>query len=428
MFLLSFFILAGVMAVDSEVTHYQLKNNPLCLHVSKPEKYKRGEWTFAENLVADNDEINPKFTDKVVYNRQNFSLCLKNLTDADTGIYKLALKTVNLTSVSETHRVIVQENVPKPVIKMSVQHSNLSVGTCNITVNCSIQDDWVWSVCVKDSCTTSQKSLSKVNISISTNYRTVFCSGNNYVSTNNVSESIATMCKYTILFLNTNITYTVLLYRYKLVLVDFFYYILTRHYLLIVCCFFPGFSKSIAENDKEAENKTSQSPFVVIIVFVVSLCLCAFMAFMAKKISSECNQHQEQASTSQFIRSQPLDSELQPEPRCSTSSSEAEASYENVDTTQTSNVRETLECVPSETVDTVYSILQAQNLMPPPGKGDSSKDAKGHKTTRGVSTSQPVTVDKPEPPAQTESLYSVLQPTKSEVTAPPAGQTGYEQR
>ncbi|XP_029381641.1 T-lymphocyte surface antigen Ly-9 isoform X2 [Echeneis naucrates] len=382
MFLLSFFILAGVMAVDSEVTHYQLKNNPLCLHVSKPEKYKRGEWTFAENLVADNDEINPKFTDKVVYNRQNFSLCLKNLTDADTGIYKLALKTVNLTSVSETHRVIVQENVPKPVIKMSVQHSNLSVGTCNITVNCSIQDDWVWSVCVKDSCTTSQKSLSKVNISISTNYRTVFCSGNNYVSTNNVSESIATMC----------------------------------------------FSKSIAENDKEAENKTSQSPFVVIIVFVVSLCLCAFMAFMAKKISSECNQHQEQASTSQFIRSQPLDSELQPEPRCSTSSSEAEASYENVDTTQTSNVRETLECVPSETVDTVYSILQAQNLMPPPGKGDSSKDAKGHKTTRGVSTSQPVTVDKPEPPAQTESLYSVLQPTKSEVTAPPAGQTGYEQR
>lgn len=98
--------------------------------------------------------------------------------------------------------VNVADAVPTPVVRMSAVHFNLSGELCNITVNCSIQDDWVWSVCVEDSCRTSQRSLRKVNITVSAENRTVTCSGNNYVSTSSISVSAEAMCEYNGMFLS----------------------------------------------------------------------------------------------------------------------------------------------------------------------------------------------------------------------------------
>ncbi|TDG99653.1 hypothetical protein EPR50_G00195990 [Perca flavescens] len=167
-------------------------------------------------------------------------------------------------------------------MRMSGLHSNLSVGFCNITVNCSIQDDWASSVCNEDSCETSQRSLfRKVNITIFTDNSSIICSGNNHVSTSNVSKSIETMC----------------------------------------------FRESNPEHEE-----ASEQPIVIT-----------------------------DTSTAPIIPSQPV--EAQSEPRVSTSSSsQAEACYENVDATQpcqTSSPTISPRDEQSQKVDTVYSFLQA---------------------------------------------------------------------
>ncbi|XP_042073943.1 SLAM family member 9-like, partial [Haplochromis burtoni] len=180
------------MAEDPTATYYQLKNSSVCLNVRKPPPYKRGEWKFNTMIIVDDTEINPKYTDRVTYSAGNLSLCINNLADTDTGIYEVSYR-FNYITVSEKHQVIVQDVVPRPVIIMSKLGSNQSAGLCSITVNCSIQDYWLWSVCDEDGCRTSQKSFSEVNITIFTENRAVVCRGNNHVSTNKASEN-STLC------------------------------------------------------------------------------------------------------------------------------------------------------------------------------------------------------------------------------------------
>ncbi|KAL4007110.1 G2/M phase-specific E3 ubiquitin-protein ligase [Sarotherodon galilaeus] len=179
------------MAEDSTATYYRLKNSSVCLNVRKLPPYQRVEWKFNNIFIADDTELNPNYTDRATYSAGNLSLCINNLADTDTGIYEVSYRR-NFISVTEKHEVIVQDVVPRPVIIMSKLGSDQSAGLCSITVNCSIQDYWLWSVCDEDGCRTSQKSFSEVNITIFTENRAVVCRGNNHVSTNKASESL--MC------------------------------------------------------------------------------------------------------------------------------------------------------------------------------------------------------------------------------------------
>nr|XP_024654968.1 T-lymphocyte surface antigen Ly-9-like [Maylandia zebra] len=164
------------MAEDQTATYYQLKNSSVCLNVKKLPEYECVEWKFNKTIIADDRKINPKYKDRVVYSAGNLSLCINNLADTDAGIYEVSYRQ-NFITMSEKHQVIVQDVVPRPVIIMSKLSSNQSAG---LTVICSIQDYWLWSVCDEDSCRTSQKSFSEVNITIFTENRAVVCRCNNH--------------------------------------------------------------------------------------------------------------------------------------------------------------------------------------------------------------------------------------------------------
>ncbi|CAI5669346.1 unnamed protein product [Oreochromis niloticus] len=183
------------MAEDPTATYYRLKNSSVCLNVRKPPPYKRGEWKFNTIIITDDTEINPIYKERVVYSAGNLSLCINNLADTDAGIYEVSY-IQNFITMSEKHEVIVQDVVPTPVIIMSKLGSNQSAGLCSITVNCSIQDYWLWSVCDEDGCRRSQKSFSEVNITIFTENRAVVCRGNNHVSTNQASENLTLCFRY----------------------------------------------------------------------------------------------------------------------------------------------------------------------------------------------------------------------------------------
>ncbi|XP_035772462.1 SLAM family member 9-like [Neolamprologus brichardi] len=180
------------MAEDPTTTYYGLKNSSVCLNVKKLPEYEHVEWKFNKTIIADDRKINPKYKERVVYSAGNLSLCINNLGDTDAGIYEVSYSQ-NFITMSEKHQVIVQDVVPTPVIIMSKLGSNQSAGLCSITVNCSIQDYSLWSVCDEDGCRTSQKSFSEVNITIFTENRAVVCRGNNHVSTNKASENL-TLC------------------------------------------------------------------------------------------------------------------------------------------------------------------------------------------------------------------------------------------
>ncbi|XP_067381121.1 uncharacterized protein si:ch1073-220m6.1 isoform X3 [Channa argus] len=269
----------------------------------------------------------------------------------------------------------VADHVPTPVIKMSVLRSNLSARSCNISVNCSIQEGWLSSVCDEDSCITSLKSLKKVNITISTDNRTVVCSGSNHVSESNVSESKDTTC-----FTITN----------------------------------PAYPEELPEH------------LVIVIAFIVSLFVFAIIIFVTKKLSST-KSNQGQTSTSHLIQNQQLEAQSQPEPRVSTSSfNRAEAAYENVDAihpNQTSSTRGQLGSASSQKVDTVYSILQRPKVTPALVTADSSNNTKRHHNTEQSSASYSANPLTAKQAMQIDTVYSLLQrPKKSEATAPPIGQ------
>ncbi|XP_040886693.1 uncharacterized protein LOC121176708 [Toxotes jaculatrix] len=362
--LLGCWILTGIMAEDPEVTHYQLKNSSVCLHVSKPPPRNSAKWTFAGTFIISSDTSNPNFANKVDYERENLTLCLKQLTDTDSGIYKVSFHDSGFKEVSETHRVIVEEHVPRPVIRISVLFSNLSAGLCSISVNCSVHDDWVRSVCDEDDCRTSDKSLTKVNISVSTYNRTVVCSGNNHVSTNNVSESMTTMCS----------------------------------------------SKSAPEH-----TEALHLPIVIVICVAVLVVLISFFTHMVKTLFLECNHHQGQTSAAHLGQSHPVEAQPQHEPRASTSSSsQAEATYENLDATQSSSATQQSGSTPSEGVDTVYCMLQAPNVIPSLSKSDKSRGTKGREMIREPPTSQPVSVNEAECLTKIDTVYSVLQKPKKQ--------------
>ncbi|XP_054457871.1 T-lymphocyte surface antigen Ly-9 [Anoplopoma fimbria] len=192
--LLSCWMIAGVTAKDQPSLHYRVKNSSICIQVEK--SLRQNTWLLNKKAIVLDKIITPRYKDKVDYDPINHTLCINKLTETDSGNYTFQFINSEDEQSEEIHRLIVQESVPRPVIRMSGLHSNLSAGQCNITVKCSIRDEWVWSVCDEVSCITSEESLREVNITIFTGNRSIVCSGNNHVSTSNVSESTEAMCKY----------------------------------------------------------------------------------------------------------------------------------------------------------------------------------------------------------------------------------------
>lgn len=365
-------IIAGHITAGNPITkHYRVKNSSFCLQVGKSPPRDDVMWTFNETVIVFNKEVEPNVTDRVVYNWKDKSLCVNNLTETDSGIYEVLLRDTHRKS--ETHQLIVQDAVPRPVIRMSVFSSNLSDAFCNITVNCSVWDEWVWSVCDEDGCINSQRSFSGFNITISAENRAVVCSGKNHVSTS-VSERLELKC----------------------------------------------FTKSSRKQDEAPQHLALLAIIIIVVVAAVCILLCALTVLVAKRHFSRRNHPQASPSLAQIIQSQPAEAESEPVPRLSTSSSEAEASYENVDTTRPSQTssptvcpREELGSRQSQPVDTVYSFLQAPKGTDSVGENDRSKDTKGHMRIQEASASQTVTLNETQQPPQIDTVYSVLQKSEN---------------
>ncbi|XP_072232612.1 uncharacterized protein [Leuresthes tenuis] len=355
--LLSCWIFTGIVAEEPPMTYYSLKNSTVCLNIKKPPPYYEVSWKLSGKVLYSSRGINPNYKDKVRPGAGN--ICVEMLTEEDVGIYEVSFTDDKYTSVSEKHQIFVQEMVPRPVMTvMSARPGNLSAESCSVSVNCSIHDDSLWSVCDEEACRPSLKSFGELNITIFSDNRTVVCSGNNHVSRNNVTESMGALCVRKI-------------------------------------------------NDKPQEEQPHPPVEGIVISVLLALMFLVMLAVFAKRFSSKCK-NQAATSTAGLIQSGPLEEQIQSEARASTSSS-SDASYENLDISnrrERSIPREEQFSRESQKVDTVYSIPKpAASRSKSKGKNDSAK----LKNTQETLTSGSAFSDETQHSTQIDTVYSLLQ-------------------
>ncbi|KAM8900116.1 uncharacterized protein AB9W97_010219 isoform 2-T2 [Spinachia spinachia] len=279
--LLSCAMAAAIAAEGPPETHYRKKNDSLCLRVKHSPPHREARWLFNTEAIAYSKTITPKYEDKVFYYPTDHSLCINNLTETDSGLYTFSFLDFAHFDSKETHRLVVEETVPRPVVRLSALHSNRSAARCDITVNCSIGDGWAWSVCDVAGCRTSQRSnRTVVVINIFSDNASIVCGGENHVSASSASESTEATC-----LINPEETWT--------------------------------------------------PPSLVVIVTMVAVCvsLCVFVLIVSKGIlPTGRSGHQEGTPAARVAQSQQAEASPPPEWRVSTSTSSlAEACYVNVE-------------------------------------------------------------------------------------------------
>ncbi|XP_076018706.1 uncharacterized protein LOC143010316 [Genypterus blacodes] len=326
--LLSYCVFAGVTASEPE-RHYGLKSSSVCLHRGISSAFVQGSWTFEKTAVAYDSGVTDKYRGKVDHNRQNHSLCINNLTGADSGNYELSFFSNDQQS-KEIHTLTVQDHVPCPIIRTSVLSSNLSAGFCNFTVNCSVYGDWVWSLCDEKHCPTSQRSFTKVKITITADNQTITCSGKNHVSESKVSESMEGRC----------------------------------------------LNEPSPELKEEAKTLKLEGTRLWVIVALSVICLGSVVVFCWIFLTKP----KEETAVAPLVQSQIVEASPQ-NGREDLSSDQIEPEYENVEPDNTDvTPKEEVEPKPLLQTDSIYCFLQLPAAVAKTEKTEEGKEKKGNKT------------------------------------------------
>lgn len=104
--------LPGITAEESPVEelptrHYRLKNSSFCLGLGNSSELKDIMWTYNKNVIVLNKEVTTK-TDKMEYNPSDMSLCINNVNETDSGIYKILFVSGQNKQLTKTHKLVVE--------------------------------------------------------------------------------------------------------------------------------------------------------------------------------------------------------------------------------------------------------------------------------------------------------------------------------
>ncbi|XP_029930615.1 uncharacterized protein LOC115375337 [Myripristis murdjan] len=174
------FLMLGLLVCSeppgsSAVTpRFVLKGENVTLNVRKPD-IQEGTifaWKFKSRhnvvrLVNDKSFISPNYARRVEFSLEDYSLLLKNLTEADSGVYSALLSWDRDLKVAE-YEVTVQERVSP--VHLTVKPVSSSSDSCNVTVTCSSQDSSISSTltCDGEDCSLEGGERSEVTASAAT--------------------------------------------------------------------------------------------------------------------------------------------------------------------------------------------------------------------------------------------------------------------
>uniref|UniRef100_A0A667YZ00 Immunoglobulin subtype domain-containing protein n=1 Tax=Myripristis murdjan TaxID=586833 RepID=A0A667YZ00_9TELE len=187
-FFVCLFVFTGSSAVTSR---FVLKGEDVTLDVQKPD-IQEGTifaWRFKREdnvvrLVNEKPVVSKNYRGRIEFSLEDYSLLLKSLTEADSGVYSALLygdKEKKLTEYEVTVQVSPVHLTVKPVSSSS--------DSCNVTVTCSSQDSSISSTltCDGEDCSLEGGERSEVTASATT-FRvhvfdgSVICNHSNQVS------------------------------------------------------------------------------------------------------------------------------------------------------------------------------------------------------------------------------------------------------
>lgn len=85
--------------------HYQRKNASFCEEIGDAPPYDI-RLIFKNKLVVNSNKSIEVYKHRVSYSEKNIELCLHNLSESDSGIYKLSVVKNNTVDEKEFHLVV----------------------------------------------------------------------------------------------------------------------------------------------------------------------------------------------------------------------------------------------------------------------------------------------------------------------------------
>ncbi|XP_076601838.1 uncharacterized protein LOC143329709 [Chaetodon auriga] len=142
-------------------------------------------------------KISPDYTGRIEFSLKNYSLKLKNLQDADDGVYTVQI--LGKRAVTAHYKVSVQD--PVSPVDLTVDFVSKSSESCNLTVACRPQDSLISSTfrCYNKSCSEEGGERSEVMTSGASLHvylvnDSIICNHSNQVSWTKDTEMIEHFC------------------------------------------------------------------------------------------------------------------------------------------------------------------------------------------------------------------------------------------
>ncbi|XP_054483377.1 uncharacterized protein LOC129116551 [Anoplopoma fimbria] len=191
------------------------KGDDLILNVDAdvPEDFVLVDWKFNKtvNMVifipGKESTISPDFTGRLEFPVKKFSVKLKNLQKADSGVYTARVLTILGDQPLAEYKVTVEDPVSPvkltvdPVDPLDPLDPLVSRSSCNLTVTCSTQDSHISSTirCVNQTCSQEGGEQSEVTTSGASLWvyllnSSIICNHSNHVSWTNDVIMIGDFC------------------------------------------------------------------------------------------------------------------------------------------------------------------------------------------------------------------------------------------
>ncbi|KAK9538499.1 hypothetical protein VZT92_003663 [Zoarces viviparus] len=202
---MSIFVILGLLVCieaqgsSNVTTVFVKKGDDLILNVDAevPEKFLFVEWKFNETVgvvifvPGEEPTVLPNFTGRIEFSVKNFSVKLKNLQEADSGVYTAQMKMILKEQQLAKYKVTVQGPVSPVELTVDSVDSVFSRGSdsCNLTVTCSTQHSHISSTfrCVSRTCSQeggerSELTTSGASLHVYMMYGAIICNHSNQVN------------------------------------------------------------------------------------------------------------------------------------------------------------------------------------------------------------------------------------------------------
>ncbi|KAM9323099.1 SLAM family member 7-like [Pholidichthys leucotaenia] len=196
---------SGSTSVTSE---FVKKDSDFLLYINKsaiPENFLIFRWVFETdiNLISflrgGDTEVSDSYSERIEFSKENHSVKLKRLQEADSGTYtaKVATSKNELTLV--TYSIIVQE--PVSPADLTVDHVSNSSDSCILTVTCSTGDSHISSnftcdtrTCYQEGGEKKKVTASGADLHLQLANQSIICNHSNQVSFEKTSIKIRDLC------------------------------------------------------------------------------------------------------------------------------------------------------------------------------------------------------------------------------------------